>query len=268
MKRYIIIAVLALLTVSCEEDVVIYDNVNGQSFLKFENTAIGLPIPFTGSETVMVPISVSTISSSERTVSVSVVSEDSTLDPANYTFTQEVSIPANSYTGMLSIIGTNANIEIGVLETIVFKIDELSTGNSNASSTLLTVEAFLNCPYNPLDFVGSYTSNGSYEVQVTYDATTDLFRFINLRNAGGDTYVRFSYPNSVAVVDFVNDRLTNFGVLEINATFGNVFAVNLSGESLSTFRTCDQFIFLTFRRQIPDGRFFTALGSETLIKNL
>lgn len=267
MKKYILIALIAMFTVSCDEDVLIYDNVNGQSFLKFETTAESLPIPFTGTETIMVPISVSTISTSDRTVGVSVVAEGTTLESGNYTFSQQVTIPANSYEGMLTVTGTNDNIAIGVNETIVFKIDDLSTGDFNASSNTLTVSAFLNCPYDPQDFVGTYTSNGSYTVTVTYDATTDLFRFVNLRDRGGDTYARFSYDNSIAAVDFVNDRLTNFGVLEINATFGNVFAVNLSGASQSTFRTCDQFIYLSFRRQIPDGRFFTALGDETLIKN-
>lgn len=276
MKKISIILFLfsAILT-SCEPERVIYDNVSGQSYLKFEETLVDLPVPRTGEETISIPISVSTISTSERRVSVSIVEEETSLDAANYSFSEAV-IPANSYIGTLEVTGTNADLAIGEVETVTFQIEDLSVGDFNASPETVTVRAFLSCPYDPLEFVGTYlaTREGTedYEVTVTYDEDTELFRIENLYDTGGETYVEFDYTNSVASVNFRPDLSEERGVLYVHSTYGNIYAVNPSvssgntSDDISTFRTCDNFIDLFFRRQLQDGRFFTGTTQVSLTK--
>lgn len=273
MKKLSIILFLfcSAVLVSCEEELLVYDNVSGQGFLQFETTRADLPVPLEGDETISVPVSVSTISSSERTVTVSVVEEGTTLSAANYSFTNAV-IPANSYTGTFQVTGRNADLVIGEVETVVFKLEGLSSGDVNVDSKTVTVSAFLSCDYEPEKFVGTYTANGTYEVVVTYDEDAELFRFDNLFERGGITYATFTFENSVASVDFQQDRASNFGVLYVHPTLGNVYAVNPSvasgnvGDNISSFRTCDNFIDLRFRRQIQDGRFFSGTVQVSLIK--
>lgn len=274
MKKLSIILFLfcSAVLVSCEEELLVYDNVSAQSFVQLAASAVDLPVPLEGEETISVPISISTISSSERTVTVSVVEEGTTLDPANYTFT-DVIIPANSYSGSFQVTGTNASLVIGEVEAVVFKLDALSTGDFNLSSGTVSVRAFLSCDYEPMQFVGSYAVTGAdYEVEVTYDEAADLFRFDNILGVGGVTYAQFTFENSVASVDFKQDLASNFGVLSVHPTLGNVYAVNPSvasgsaGDNISSFRTCDNFINLVFRRQIQDGRFFTAPVDISLTK--
>jgi hypothetical protein len=277
-KLSIILFLFSAVLVSCEPERPMYDNQGGQSFIQFESTTIDLPVPRTGEETISIPISVSTISSSARTVTVSVVQDESTLDAANYSFSSEVTIPANSYMGMLEVTGTNANLVVGEVETITFKIDGFSTGDFSLGAETVTVNTFLSCAYDPMEFVGTYAANeagycdGCYQVEVSYDAEADLFRFDNLYETGGVTYIRFAYENSIASVDFRQDRTTNFGVLYVHPTLGNVYAVNPSlasgnqSSNISSFRTCDTFINLYFRRQIQDGRFFTGTNQISLTK--
>lgn len=276
MKKLSIILILfSAIFISCEPEYPMYDNVGGQSFLRFEASTADLPIPRTGEETIQIPISVSTISSTDRTVTVSVVQDETTLDAANFSFTNEVTIPANSYTGMLEVTGTNVNLVIGEVETITFKIDGLAAGDFNASSGTVRVNAFLSCEFVPSEFVGTYSANeGAYEVEVTYDASTEMFLFENLFDTGGETYATFTYENSIASINFEQDRASNFGVLytHSNPDYGNIYAVNPSvasgnpSSNTSTFRTCDAFIDLFFRRQLQDGRFFAGTTNVTLTK--
>jgi hypothetical protein len=272
-KLSIILFLFSAVLVSCEPEYPMYDNVGGQALVKFEASTVDLPIPRTGTETISIPISVSTISNTDRTVTVSLVPEETTLDAANFSFTGVVTIPANSYTGMLEVTGKNANLVIGEVETITFKIDGLSAGDFSASDATVTVRGFLSCAYDPTEFVGTYSANGgAYEVVVTYDESSKLFLLENLFNGGGETYVAFSYENSIAAVDFKQDRATNFGVLYVTTLYGNIYAVNPSvasgnpASNISTFRTCDNFIDLAFRRQLQDGRFFTGTTRVALTK--
>lgn len=277
-KLSIILFLFSAVLTSCDPERPMYDNIGGQALIQFEGSSFDLPVPRTGEMTISIPISVSTVSTGDRKVTVSLVPDGTTLDAANYGFTSEVTIPANSYSGMLEVTGTNANLVIGEVETITFKLDGLSVGDFNINTDTVTVNVFLSCAYDPMEFVGTYAANeegycdGCYEVEVTYDAETDLFRFDNLYETGGVTYIRFAYENSIASVDFKQDRSTNFGVLYVHPSFGNVYAVNPSvasgntSSNISSFRTCDTFIDLYFRRQIQDGRFFGGTPHISLTK--
>ena len=108
-------------------------------------------------------------------------------------------------------------------------------------------------------FEGTYLANefgycdGCYEVSITYDPNEDVLVLSNLYETGGTTYISLdnSDPNNPSV-DFRSRELG--GVLYVNSTYGDVWATN-PAENMSSFRTCDQFMDLVFRRCVSAGCF-------------
>ena len=88
---------IALLA-SCDEDAVVFDNVNGETAISFKQTNFETSVPQAG-VTVTVPVEITTISSESRTYNVSVLEAD---DTAAITLGSVV-IPADSYEGSLDI---------------------------------------------------------------------------------------------------------------------------------------------------------------------
>ncbi|MBT8284900.1 MAG: hypothetical protein HKO75_05885 [Flavobacteriaceae bacterium] len=149
----------ALAFTSCEEEVVIYDNVNGQAYVSFNTSSLNLPIVFDSSADVEIPIEVSTISDSDRTVNVSVVStggdDEATAD--QYNVAGSVTIPANSYVGLLSFTGIDAGIEIGETKTVTLEISGITgAGDANINPGTLTISMFQVCPVEEDFFIGDY----------------------------------------------------------------------------------------------------------------
>ncbi|WP_405370892.1 hypothetical protein [Nonlabens sp. Asnod2-A12] len=100
MKNYIKfigVCVIALLA-SCDEDAVVFDNVNGDTAISFKQTNFETSVPQAGA-TVTVPVEITTISAESRTYNVSVLEAD---DTAAITVGSVV-IPADTYEGSLDI---------------------------------------------------------------------------------------------------------------------------------------------------------------------
>ena len=96
----LLVSVFLLLSISCEEETVVFDKVNGQTGVSFATTSYNLTIPEEGAD-LQVPVNVTTVSSSERIFNAN-VSETSTGGAANYSVGSVV-IPANSYSGVLDV---------------------------------------------------------------------------------------------------------------------------------------------------------------------
>jgi hypothetical protein len=161
MKKYIYILFASLgFLASCEEDLVIYDGVAGQTYGRFGSNIVELPVVFDSSAETTIPIELSTLSESDRTVSVEVVSTgaENEADPSQYDFPSQVVVPANSYTGDLVFTGIDNGIEIGETKTVTLQITDIS-GAADAnldglSST--TVSMFQVCPVESDFFIGDY----------------------------------------------------------------------------------------------------------------
>lgn len=100
MKNYIKfigVCMIALLA-SCDEDAVVFDNVNGDTAVSFKQTNFETSVPQAGI-TVTVPVEITTVSSESRTFNVSILEAD---DTAAITLGSVV-IPADSYEGSLDI---------------------------------------------------------------------------------------------------------------------------------------------------------------------
>lgn len=159
MKKYIALFVIAIISfTSCEEDVVIYDNVNGQTFVTFNTSSINLPVVFDSSADIEIPIEVSTISDTDRTVNVNVVSgAEDEATPAQYNVASSVTIPANSYVGTLDFTGIDAGIEIGETKTVTLELADITgSGDANVDPGTLTISMFQVCPVEEDFFIGDY----------------------------------------------------------------------------------------------------------------
>lgn len=161
MKKYlyILFASLTLLT-SCEEDVVVYDGENGQTYTRFASSTIDLPVVFDSSADIEIPVQVSTVSDTDRTVTVNVVTTgaDNEATPEQYSVGNTVTIPANSYEGTLPFTGIDAGIEIGETKTVTLEITDISGAENATFDTFstTTVSMFQVCPVESDFFIGDY----------------------------------------------------------------------------------------------------------------
>lgn len=183
--------------VSCDEEVIQYDNVNGQTLVKFDESAtrnVGVEINNSGS--VDLTITASTISDADRTVNISLVSSD--VDENDLQFNETVTIPAGEYAGTLTVTIVDSGLAIGEDFDIVFNIDGLS-GDEDASipSPTQTVRANVVCPI-PEDFMV-----GNYEIE-------DLNAAIG---PGNNTENFAAGVVEISIGDNNNERVFEVGVL-------------------------------------------------------
>ena len=145
-------AILGSLT-SCDENIVIYDPETGQTLAFFTNGSSNFAVLIDQSGTLDIELGVSTISSSERTVAVS-IDASSTADAQNYTIASSVTIPANEFFGVLTVTAIDNTIETSA-ETIVINIDGVD-GAEVAGNASHTISLFQVCEITPGTFVGDY----------------------------------------------------------------------------------------------------------------
>ena len=161
MKKYIYILFASLgFLASCEEEVVRYDDQTGPAYLRFSAANIDLPIVFDSTAEIDIPVLVSTLSDVDRTVAVNVVTTgaENEATPDQFSVGNTVTIPANSYRGILPFTGIDNGIEIGDTKTVTLEINEISGdagADLDAFSTTI-VSLFQVCPVDPDFFIGEY----------------------------------------------------------------------------------------------------------------
>jgi hypothetical protein len=188
MKKIVILAFLSLaLMTSCEEDLVIYDVDNGQSLSALASDSGTLPVPAEGS-TFSLPVEVSTRSTADRAISVS-VDPSSTALPAEYTIdNSSLVIPAGEFNGTILISGNFEEIPDLTTTTLVLNLDSVEGAVVAEGDSSFTLSMFKQCPS---DLAGTYVvvSSGqstdgapvnnplvdfSYTVEITKVDGTDL----------------------------------------------------------------------------------------------
>jgi hypothetical protein len=132
-----------------------FDTVNGQTIASFQGANASMPVDInTGVGSVDVQLNVTTSSTTDRTVNVSVVTEKTTADAAMYSFNSSVIIPAGSYNGTLSINGTSTGLNAGDAKALVLAVSSIDNGSVSTSEH--TVNLFLVCPVPEGLYTGSY----------------------------------------------------------------------------------------------------------------
>ena len=155
------ILLLSLILVSffaCDKDDAnvnnVYDNVNGQTLISFQGNSSDLAVTIDDVGSVDITVEASTVSSSDRTVSIS-IDPESTANPENYSLSSTtITIPANEYFGSVTINGVDNSVDT-TAETIILNIDSTSEASTLGTSTH-TVNIFQVCPVPSDYFVGSY----------------------------------------------------------------------------------------------------------------
>lgn len=156
MKKLIIpfLLVIALAFQACEEtQSPIYDG--SQTLAYFDGTSATLEVEINQTGSVTVPVGVSTLSTSDRTVSVSAVSGDATTATAGqYSFNGSVTIPAGSYTGSFDVTGIDDGLDTtGVLLTL--QIDGVDGGVGSPRTYDISIVEI--CPVDASFATGNYT---------------------------------------------------------------------------------------------------------------
>jgi hypothetical protein len=154
MKNIIKLIIVCLFMSSCgDEELVIYDPATGQTLAFFDSSTTTLEIEINNSNTATIEVGVSTISSSDRTLTIS-IDPSSTATPAMYSFNSSVTILANEYFGTINFTG----IDDGLTSegaTLTLNIDPIAGGV--ISSQNHTVNLIEICPVATTFAIGMYT---------------------------------------------------------------------------------------------------------------
>ena len=156
MKKLIIpfLLVMTLVFQGCEEtESPIYDGF--QTLAYFDGTGATLEVEINSSGTITVPVNVSTLSSSDRTVNVSVNAGSTTATAGQYSFNGSVTIPANTYFSSFELTGIDDGLNTDGV-TLTLQIDDVNDGGVG-SPRGYTVNIVEICPIAATFAVGDYT---------------------------------------------------------------------------------------------------------------
>jgi uncharacterized membrane protein len=153
-KLFLTFLALATLLVSCEDyENPIYDNVNGNTLVSFSATSYDLAIVIDATGTLEVPVNVSTVSTTDRSFNITVDEDATTALAGSYSVPTSVTIPAGSYTGNLTVTGTDI---AGVDTTALSLVLMIGDGANFASGPDATLNVFQVCPIPDDYLVGTY----------------------------------------------------------------------------------------------------------------
>ena len=164
MKNILKIAFLSLTLLlffsSCDEEVdrVIYDGIaaSDRTLLTLPESSFNLPVVDSESGSIDITINASTISSSDRTFDIELDVDETTANMDAFTLPTSVTIPADSYEGILTVNGTDAGGLLSPdIEKIVFMIGGLSD-RTDIDNDTIEVNIFEICPIPDTYMVGDY----------------------------------------------------------------------------------------------------------------
>ena len=147
MKKYLfsLMGLIFTLTYSCKEDLVIYDNINGQTMVQFSGSSATQPVIVEGTSSTQIKVYSTTVSDRDRTISLE-NGENTTANSNQYTISNLV-IPAGSYEGTITVKGNYANLPNGVVAVLELNLLGLE-GSSDVTVTngTYTINLFRFCP--------------------------------------------------------------------------------------------------------------------------
>ncbi len=218
---------------------------------------------FSGKEsdgTIMVPIQLASDSNPEDlTVSFTVTSSDSekfTIVPSGGT----IVIPKGEFEAFIEItpidnldVNENININIDLNENEKYGLGLLGEGLESNKTVVTILDD--DCPLDVTEFYGQYDAleDGQYEYVVTVSAgpVPGTLTLDNLYETGGTTVIELN--NTDPSNPFITFRSREFSaVLQDDPTYGDLWATDPTAIN-SSFRTCDKFMDLVFRRCVSVG---------------
>lgn len=267
MKKLAYILVGVLILSSCDEhENELYDNVNGSTLIGFNRSSIDVPVDIDTdnfSRTLDVTVSVSTISDVERSYTVSVLADDSTVDASNYQLPANVTIPANSYNGTFTIGFQDATLETEA-EILTLALD----GADAAFDSPVTLSVFQVCPI-PSDYM-----IGDYEIsdnEIVFNGTNFTTRTVTISEGDSATSREFvtdwsGGPAFTVTLNLVCNELIYASTNSTGFTGGGEpIIITPASENDSTYDVADDSFFIVEYDNIA-GSFGTFEGSFFLFK--
>lgn len=145
--------VMALAFQACQPtESPIYDGA--QTLAYFDGASATLEVEINSTGSITIPVNVSTLSSTERTVNVSVNAGATTATAGQYSFNGAVTIPADTYFGSFTLTGIDDGLTTAGV-TLSLQIDGVDGGvGSSRGYTINIVEI---CPIDSTFATGTYT---------------------------------------------------------------------------------------------------------------
>lgn len=145
-----------LLIYSCDDyEPTMFNSSNG-TFLSFSQNIYTLPVVRDADGSVELVLNSSTTSPVDRVYNLEIIPEETTANPATYTFPSTITIPANSYQGFATVTGVDNNLVDDIPDPLVFRISNLTNEFMDTNQILINIVEV--CPLAPgTDFLGDYT---------------------------------------------------------------------------------------------------------------
>lgn len=192
MKTNKILLVLTLVVAtfftSCEEEKNVTYN-GDQTLVSFVGSASTQPVVVEGTAATQITVEVSSASSQPRTIEV-VAGENSTATPNQYTISN-LTVPANSYTGTVTVAGNYDNVPQGGNFVLELKLVGLADTNSSLGSDTFNLTLFRFCP----------VQTGDYRIEMT-DSYGDGWQTTTENGGAGMTATFVNASGAQSTVEF------------------------------------------------------------------
>lgn len=190
MKK-ILLGFMALTTlIGCSDlEDVKYDD--SQAFVAFQRTVYDLKIPLNSTKALDVIFEASNKVDFDRTYQLEIVATETDANPATYTFPSTMTIPANSYTGTLTINGTDGGLVDANVKKLTLRVLGLGDNESTDSDKVI-INILEFCPVVVDEFVGDFSSTTFW-------------------NGPGVHVVSENGENAFVIEDFFTDDAENSG---------------------------------------------------------
>jgi hypothetical protein len=245
MKKYILkITALALFMgafASCEEDKVMYGG--DQALAEFVKTTASLPVVDTGVSSVKIGVSISTVSTANRTIPVTVDPTSTALASQYKVDAATLVIPAGSYLGEIVVTGDFDNLNANETVKLILNLGNLDNATLEPKKKSFTLSIYKACTsalagtfaystkniYTP--YQGGQSVAGPVTGNVTFTATTPGVYTISDASFGGFTALYGELSTGLKLNDVCN-KISYSGKDQYGETY-TLSNIVVSGASFS-----------------------------------
>lgn len=206
MKKFILIFAVALGMAGCTaDDQATYSD--DKAFIAFKSNVYDLKVPINASNSVDLVLQASNKVSTDRTYSVELITSETDANPATYSFPATFTIPANSYTGNLTVTGTDNSLVDANIKKLTLKVSGYGV-NESFDSDRVVVNIVEFCAVDLATFLGDFSSNtwwaGPAVNEVIAGDTTNSLKIVNFfsDNAVAPDFILTYDPNNNNKVTF------------------------------------------------------------------
>jgi hypothetical protein len=228
MKKYFLKFTVFVLVVglfsNCQEDKIMYKGT--PALAAFVSDKADLAVLETVVSTVKIGVEISTISSVDRTIAVTIDPKSTALATQYQMEVTTLVVPANSYLGEIVVTGKFAGLVVGQSVKLILNLTSVGDANIEANSKTFTLSIFKSCPLTDaskfngnykvaVDDWADYTVGQIVPVVYNVASGTKVFRIMSTNNA----YI--SNPTTSSMVCTL-DTATGLVTVASNQTFNYI----------------------------------------------